>query len=298
MDWVKVTVQVDKESKEPVLGRLLDLGAGGVEETDPGAFLSLQESLSEECRLEGEPPQEELLTTYWPVGRKDEIVTKIMGTTGVQKVITSLISDTEWLNTQTIGFAELLVGKDWAIYPSQEGIKPTPGRRSIYIRPGQAFGTGLHPTTQLCLEALEEITVLGKALDAGTGSGILTVALNRMGFNPLVACDIDPTAVEVAAQNLRINKVDAELIVASPADLEESNFDLVVANILAEVIIGLMPDFARLVKPGGLLLCSGIIASKAEQVLGRLHRHGFAQISRWDKDNWVAILARLQGVES
>ncbi len=296
MQWLEITVRVDSDNRELILNRMLELGAGGVQECDPGALLSLHAELPEECRPElGVQSGNCSLIGYWLANEQGKnVLRQIQELVGAEAVKVREISDGEWLNTDSIGFTELLVGQRWVIYPEKPGTTIS-DRLPICLRPGQAFGTGLHPTTQLCLELLEEVQVFGSALDAGTGSGILTIALSRLGFTDLVACDIDPIAVEVAKANLMTNGVQANIRCADPAELEEDGFSLIVANILADVICDLAPIFVKLSNPGATLITSGIVAGKSAQVKDSLAQQGYQIIKKVEKENWVAYWARLGG---
>lgn len=296
MQWLEITVRVNQDNRELVLYRMLELGAGGVQECDPGVFLSLQAQLPEECRPERMPNTEcNALIGYWQANEQGrQVVKEFQELVGAEQVTVREISDEAWLSTNSIGFAELLVGNRWVIYPEKPAVMSS-DRFPIYLRPGQAFGTGLHPTTQLCLELLEEVPVAGKALDAGTGSGILTIALSRLGFTDLVACDIDPIAVEVAKANLAANEVRADVRCADPAVLPEGGFSLIVANILAEVICELAPVFVKLSNPGAGLITSGIVSGKSPQVEMVLCQQGYRIIKKAEKENWVAYWAQLGG---
>lgn len=293
MEWAKITVDVEPAQSEAILGRMLELGAGGVEEIDPGSFTSLQAELPSELRLEGDLPSKHQLIAYWPVAKAEQVKLQLKEFPGVLGVRSQRVTDAKWLKTNTIGFKELFIGNRWVVFPQKGGGRSDSGRIPIYLAPGQAFGTGLHPTTQLVLEFLEEIPVAEKALDAGTGSGILAIALGKLGCADITACDLDPVAVEVAKQNLEQNGIKAQVLQVDPRKLTRRGFSLITANILAEVISELAPAFSRLAKPGGNLIASGIIAHKAEEVEKDLRKVGYSIVDRKEKENWVALLARL-----
>lgn len=296
MQWLKITLEVNAENKEFLLGKLLELGAGGIEEVDPGTFHALLADLPQELVVDQPLPERHQLITHWNVARGQEVLAHLAKIVDPSCLTSEIVSDEDWVNIDTIGFSELRLGTKWILYP-EKGDQLVPSERyPIYIRPGQAFGTGLHPTTQLCLELLEIVPIQGgKALDVGTGSGILTIALSRLGFSDLLACDIDPVALEVAAANLNNNGVDAELCWASPSDLAKGGFNLIVANILADVISELAPHFQRLAQPGSLLLAGGIVDNKKDQVVEAVQRVGYRLLEIREKERWVAFLAELEG---
>ncbi|UUV18746.1 50S ribosomal protein L11 methyltransferase [Fusobacteria bacterium ZRK30] len=167
----------------------------------------------------------------------------------------------------------------------------------IELDPGRAFGTGSHPTTSLCIKQMEEYINEGDSvIDVGTGSGILMVAANKLGASEVWGVDIDPLAVEVAKENLELNKVDMDSIKLFKGDLvkvvEEKKFDVVVANILADVILLLLNDMSTVVKKGGLMILSGIIEDKAEEIKKRIVSLGYEVISETKDKEWVSFTAK------
>ncbi|MGB6128307.1 MAG: 50S ribosomal protein L11 methyltransferase [Psychrilyobacter sp.] len=167
----------------------------------------------------------------------------------------------------------------------------------IELDPGRAFGTGSHPTTSLCIKQMEEYICEGDSIiDVGTGSGILMVAANKLGASEVWGVDIDPLAVEVAKENLELNKVDMNSIKLFKGDLvkvvEEKKFDVVVANILADVILLLLNDMSTVVKKGGIMILSGIIEDKADEIKRRIISLGYEVISEKKDKEWVSFSAR------
>lgn len=210
--------------------------------------------------------------------------------------ITAVRSE-DWSTSWKVHFKPLRVGTRLLIVPTWEDASSLPGDLVLRIDPGMAFGTGGHETTRLCLELLEKIMdegCIGPApslLDLGTGSGILAMAASLLGAGRILALDIDPEAVDVARENLALNDL-AEKVECGTTPLEslEENFDIILANILAEELIRLAPGLAARLNPGGALILSGILAEKEELV-----RLGFAdQPLRYVETNrageWVAML--------
>jgi ribosomal protein L11 methyltransferase len=212
------------------------------------------------------------------------------------------VAETDWSEAWKVNFRPLRVGRRLMIVPAWLDPALGPDDMAIRLDPGMAFGTGTHPTTQLCLEALERHLQPGQAvLDLGTGSGILAIAAARLGAGPILAVDIDEEAVRVARDNTAANGVAAAVHVArgSLSEVLAGEFGgqwqqapLVVANILARVIVTLLDDgLARVVAPGGLLIVSGILDTQAYQVIAALKAHGLAPVAQEHKEDWVAILA-------
>ena len=168
------------------------------------------------------------------------------------------------------------------------------------LDPGMAFGSGTHHTTRLCCELLEHLPVEGaRVLDMGTGSGILSIAALMLGAEEAVGVDIDRVAVRTAAENATENGFGADRFTAVAADLvhqplgEEltlGGFDIVLANIVADVIIALAPAIARHLKPGGHLVASGIILPRREEVIAALEAEGLTVAGDREQEGWCALL--------
>ncbi len=204
----------------------------------------------------------------------------------------------------------LRVGRRWVVTPSWLDYAPRPDDLVITLDPGLAFGTGLHPSTQLCLELLETLPVSGAhVLDLGTGSGILAIAAARMGAAQVLALDVDATAARTAGENVGVNAVADVVTVlhgtlgipvpttadgATPSCIApEVQFDLAIVNIVARVISEHAHQLAGAVRPGGQLIASGILAEREAIAVGALTQAGFAPVARRTRRDWVALqLAR------
>jgi len=167
----------------------------------------------------------------------------------------------DWVQSARDLLQPMEVGSRFFLAPEWRDDPAPPGRFRIAVNPGMAFGTGVHETTQLCMEAMEEFLKPGKSvLDVGTGSGILARAARLLGAGKVYACDTDPVAVEIAGDGF-VGSVDA---------VAAGSCDMVVANISPEAIIELAPDLVRVLAPGGTLLASGFELQEVEQVQGAL----------------------------
>lgn len=185
------------------------------------------------------------------------------------------------------------IGERIVVRPSWEDYEAQPGDRVITLDPKQAFGTGTHGTTRLCMRAIERLmsaSPVETVYDVGAGTGILAILASMMGAKHVVAVDNDPVAVAAAEENARINGVPVENRVGSAGDLE-GQADLVVANILAEVIIELAPELWRITRPGGRLAASGIITRKADEVAEALQAQGYRVLGREADGDWILIEA-------
>ncbi len=199
------------------------------------------------------------------------------------------IEDQDWERSWMDGFQPMRFGRRLWIVPSWHAA-PEPEAVNLLLDPGLAFGTGTHPTTALCLEWLDGQDLAGcRVLDFGCGSGILAIAALLLGAPQAVGTDIDPQALEASRDNANRNGIDpARFPVYLPADLPQQPAEVVVANILAGPLVSLAPQIGALVKPGGRLALSGILAEQAEEV-----RAAYADAFDLDptavKDGWVRI---------
>ncbi len=179
-------------------------------------------------------------------------------------------------------------------------VKPTwreysagPQEIVLEINPGMAFGTGTHPTTALCIRMIERYLKPADAfLDVGTGSGILMMAAARLGAGRVRGVDNDPVATAVAEKNLTANGIrEFAVNVGNLVDGLKGTFDVVVANILAEVILELLPDVATVLEQSGVFICSGIVSTQQATVLAGLQKAGFEVLEVSDRAGWLAIAA-------
>jgi len=205
-----------------------------------------------------------------------------------------LVFEKDWANAWKSFFKPLRVGRI-VIKPSWEDFTPDAETIVVELDPGMAFGTGSHPTTQLCLMALQRLVEGGETiLDVGTGSGILSIAAAKLGASRVVALDIDPVAVEAARRNIASEGLSG-IVSCEEADSPgafEGTADIVVANIIAQTIIALADDLDSRLKPGGTLISSGIVVDRAEEVRSRLEGLGLATIDEMRDGDWVAFISR------
>jgi ribosomal protein L11 methyltransferase len=295
MRWAAIRAACPPESEEPVAACFTETGCGGVLiesewAKDPGrplvyitGYLPVDDRLEE--RLAG--LQERLAAL------------RESGLDASDDLAVRFVQDEDWAEAWKAYFRPIRVGRSLVIKPSWETLAPDEGDRVIELDPGMAFGTGAHPTTQLCLAVLEERVASGdRVLDLGTGSGILALAAARLGARDALALDVDPVAVAAARANVAANglagavRVEQGGVEAAPGP----PYDLVVANILADVIRDLAPDLARLVRPKGFLIASGIIADRAAGVAAALCAHGFQVQEERAQEEWRALVCRRSAV--
>ena len=189
------------------------------------------------------------------------------------------------------------VSEKFVVKPTWREYTPEADELIIELDPGRAFGTGSHPTTSLCLKLMEEnISEGDSVIDVGTGSGILMIAADRLGASEIYGTDIDELAVESAKENLELNKISEEKAKVDKGDLisvvENKKFDVVVANILADVLLILLHDISKVVKPNGKIIFSGIIEDKCELLKREVESLGFTvEEIKADKE-WRAMLIK------
>jgi ribosomal protein L11 methyltransferase len=192
----------------------------------------------------------------------------------------------DWVKVSQSQWEALTVGNRFFLAPSWCGDPTPPGRIRLEMRPGLACGTGWHPATRLALQAMERSLRPGAAvLDVGTGSGILSVAAARLDAGRVVACDIDPAAIAVAAERFRDERIQAALFVGSARSVRSDSFDLVVANINAETLSALAPDILRVRTTGGRAVLSGF----ARRHVNRIHE-AFGCGTLFEDGDWASLV--------
>ena len=184
------------------------------------------------------------------------------------------------------------------IVPAWEKYEPKAGETIIRMDPGMAFGTGTHETTRLVIRLMQDVIRGGeRVLDVGTGSGILSICASKLGAKSCNAYDIDPVAVKVARDNVisdgcRNITVEVSDLLKN-VDLSGGKYDFCVANIVADIIIRMLPDVRDYILPGSPLILSGIIAERAEEVRTSLSHHGFTLEKEIYENDWVGMLVRV-----
>ena len=202
------------------------------------------------------------------------------------------VNDADWSENWKKYFHATEIGDKLAIVPSWEEYDNKENRKILHIDPGAAFGTGTHATTSLCLSMLENYVAEGsKMLDIGCGSGILSIASVLLGAETAVGVDIDAQSVKTAKENAELNNVSGktEYIVGDLADKINGKYNVVCANIVADVVIRLLGDVRTFMEENAVLLVSGIIDARENDVLAAAEKHGFKVKEKQYKDNWCAF---------
>ncbi len=280
MRWAEINIEAGPEARDAVEQALRGVGCDGVVIRDAAAPPEVAGYLPVDDRLEK---------------RLDDLQASLrdlasFGITGAGTELTlRYVEEDDWANAWKAYFKPLRVGSHLVVTPPWETPELGPDDLPIVVDPGMAFGTGSHPTTQLCLTALEDLVRPGmRVADVGTGSGILAIAAAKLGASYVIGTDVDPLAVQIARVNADVNSVD----IHAQEELPSGSYDIVVANILADVIIGLKDELASLVVPGGLLIASGIIDVREEDVRMAIESVGFTPVKAQRQAEWVALILR------
>lgn len=291
LHWIEISVAVNGEAAEAVSALFEQYGEGGlVIEEIPQPEGAVGRVAKAFLPADDARRQEALRQALWHLGQIHPLPEPRVRELG----------PTDWAEAWKSGYQVLHVGPRLRVVPSWIPYTPGPDEVIITLDPGMAFGTGLHPSTQLCLLALEELIRPGmRILDVGTGSGILAIAAAKLGAAEVLAVDVEEIAVRTARQNVALNGA-AGVVRVLPGSVDATwhgSFDGVLANILAEVIARLAPDLARHVAEHGWLVSSGIIEARLSAVEHAFDVAGLEMVRRWQSDDWVALEARHRSQE-
>ena len=307
--WLEIAVDTTAEDMEGLAARLTMNGVTGLVLEDEEDFKQFLEN----NRQYWDYVDDELLDSMKGVCRVKFYVTDdddgkaqlARWMEGVHAPYTAApLGENDWATSWQKYYKPLAVGEKLYIVPEWERENAAAdGKIPVYLNPGLTFGTGSHASTQLCLRGLEEVLDPGDSvLDLGCGSGILSIAALVLGADHAVGVDIDPKAVDVAYENAALNGIGKDRYTvragdvlsdrALAAELGREKYDLVLANIVADVIIPLAPKAVELMAHGGWFLCSGVIDTRAGEVRSALERAGMTDIRKRERDGWVSYQAR------
>jgi ribosomal protein L11 methyltransferase len=301
--WLELAVEADPEAVEAVSEILARVATGGIA-IEP-AFELVDEGLS--ARLD--PGRPAILRGYVParepgaVERATALVDAALGhlrafdLRPIGELRTRIVDEADWADAWKAHFPVLRVGRRFVIRPTWRRHRAASDDLVLVLDPGMAFGTGLHPTTRLCLVGLETLAaawpaggVPARALDLGCGSGILSLAAARLGIPEIVALDIDPIAIEATAANAARNDLGTTIRPrAGSLPSGETPFDLVVANLIASLLVTLAAGIAAEIRPGGSFLVSGIFRDREDAVRSEFEANGLVVTGRWAEEDWVAL---------
>ena len=309
LKWLEVAVNTTTDRLDELSGKLINAGMTGLVVEDEQEF----RRFLEQNRQYWDYVDEELEKRKQGLSRIKFYVTddedgkatlnKYAALLGCEYTVTPL-GDNDWAYSWQKYYKPLPVGEKLYVVPEWERNEPVPeGKVPFYLNPGLTFGTGSHASTQLCLAGVEEHTAPGSSvLDLGCGSGILSIAALVLGADHAVAVDIDPKAVDVAYENAGLNGIGKDRYTVRAGDvlsdrvlaeeLSAEQYDLVLANIVADVIIPLSAQAPGLMKEDGVFICSGIIDTRAHEVEAALVKNGLAIIKRTEQNGWVSLQAK------
>ena len=326
MKWKKFRIKTKTEAEDIIISTLYDIGLEGaqiednvpltalekeqmfvdilpqmaeddgtaylsffVEETEEGGLLLNGETKTEEDILKAVKEELDGLRDFMDIGE---------GSIAVDET-----EDIDWINNWKQYFKQFYVD-DILIIPSWEEVKEEDkDRMIIHIDPGTAFGTGMHETTQLCIRQLKKyVTEDTEMLDVGTGSGILSIVALKLGAKHAVGTDLDPCAVPAVEENKEVNEIpvqDFDMMIGNIIDDKEvqdavgyEKYDIVAANILADVLVPLTPVIVNQMKKGGIYITSGIIDQKEETVVKAVKDAGLEVLEVTYQGEWVSVTAR------
>lgn len=317
MNWTEVNIYTTTDGIDPVCGCLLQIGITGFVIKDAKDF---EEFLNDKTGnwdyidddLMSLKDCETCVTVYLPdnsqgvdmlasirsemvaLGERDD--DKAFGRLAVEL---ANVREEDWANNWKQYFKPLTVGDKLVIKPSWEEYNKADDRIILEIDPASSFGTGQHNTTQLCLELIEKNLNKGdRLLDLGCGSGILSIASILLGAEEITAVDIDQNSVKIAKENAEKNNISADKYTAYCGNVIDDNklvekiggeYDIIAANIVADVLIAMSPLFEKFVKKGGTLILSGIISERCHEVIDAVKAKGYTLIEQREANDWVAV---------
>ena len=311
--WSQLTVYTTTEGLEMVGAFLLEHGVNGLMIEDSADF----EHFLNDTEIYWDYVDESLMSLrncetaikfYLPNNPQgsDSLAAIRSGLEGLRSLIDlelgrlELVMDTvheeDWANEWKKYYHPTEIGNKFLICPSWEDYVPSSDRIVLTLDPGMAFGTGTHSSTKLCLELLESSIHPGDTmLDVGCGSGILAIASLLLGAKSAVGVDIDELATKIALDNATLNHVENKLITRKGdlTSVVSGTFDVICANIVADVILRLCPDIPRFLNPGGTFITSGIIDTRKDDVLASMKNNGIAVKEIKEENGWVAIRGSL-----
>ena len=310
MKWSEFAIQTTNEAVEPVSNILHEAGASGVVIEDPLELVKERENVFGEIyhlNPDDYPNEGVVIKAYLPVNSflgdtidaiKESINTLLLFDIDLGKNVVSIseVNEEEWATAWKKYYNPVKISERFTIVPTWEDYTPVSSDELIIeLDPGMAFGTGTHPTTVMCIQALERTVQPGDlVVDVGTGSGVLSIAAALLDAKRIQSLDLDEVAVQSAKQNVELNNVQDKVSVSQGNLLDGVNeqADIVVANILAEVIMRFTDDVAKVVKPGGYFIASGIIQTKKQDVKEAIIASGFTVEETILMEDWVAIIAK------
>lgn len=302
MPYMEISIQTDSLQQELLQGYLYTFPIGGLVVEDPKDRAWVKENAPDWVVVEddvlGDLSAPVVVRMYVESGDAPDVLSSVQSyleknPAQGQVTGTRQVDEESWADSWKQYFKPLPVGEKLLIKPTWENVEDT-GRTILSIDPGMAFGSGTHETTQLCLEQLEQLSLQdARVADIGCGSGILSIAAALFGAADVQAVDIEPMSIRMTEENAEINGVK-DIIRAREGSLldgVEAPVDFVVSNILAEILVRMIPDLDPVLAPAGTVIFSGIIEEKKDLVAQALTAHGYAVVREKTDGGWVVLMA-------
>lgn len=299
MKYIEMTINTSKNKKDIIEGILFDFGIYNTEEISSDLVDELDQDEKDWDFIDYpllNSDKNIFAIRIYPENIEDaknlkiEIEEKNLGECLIEEK-----DDQDWANNWKKYYKPLEIGKKLAIVPEWEDYE-NKNREIIKINPGMAFGTGTHESTYMCLELLEKyVKNDDEIFDIGCGSGILAIAALKLGAKSALAIDIDEKCIEASYENASLNNLEDKMKIekGNLLDVVKGRADLIVSNIIAEIIVDEIKNLKNHMDKGGIFITSGIIKERRKMVIDALEENGFEIIDELDKNNWVAIVGRL-----
>lgn len=321
MKWIEVTIKTTTQGSDIMAQVLYEAGVKGVVIEDPADIdlyqretgdwdyidESILENMEDEVLVKGYLTDD--ASSYDDLqfirDRVQLLLTQNLGLDiGSGQIELSNVQEEDWANNWKKYFKPRKVGQRIVIKPTWEEYKPEEDELVVELDPGMAFGTGTHETTILCIQALErwrdsmsaEAASQAAVLDIGCGTGVLAITALLLGTGSAVAVDIDRSAVRAARENAKLNNVQSRMIITEGdlLDQVDGTFDVVTANIVADIIITLSEDIKRYLRSGGTFIASGIILDRLSDVMEKMEQEGLKIVEKNTLGEWAAVVAKYE----
>lgn len=277
MDFYEISIKAPEESLEAIVNRIMEMGSSGTSERE-GKIVAYFEDQGQIGRIADEL----------------RLFREVLASAGLDPDFSfdyALLAGRDWNETWKKSFSPIDIGDSLVIVPSW--LHSTTDRIPLIIDPGMVFGTGYHETTRTCLSLIEKYSGQTNRrffLDVGTGTGVLAIGAAKLGFGNVIAIDTDPIAVDAALKNSHLNGLDNISVLEGDVSVVHGSFDFITANLLSEILIGIVRELSFRLNPGGTAVLSGMLPGQDRDVLEAFLREGFTLREKIDTGNWVTLV--------